>query len=229
MRLNADVVVSASVTRLGDFFIFGQLFKACGNNYFPLIAPIFWQKLSKSFILLMKSFLGNFYIYIWRFFTGHTANQSTSGRRKWGEIILCRESWWRARTEKFLSRWHSANWRHQSSILISKIEEVVKVFLVDAKVQLDFQAKSVDNLLCYWKTPFSCFQNVIPKMPVFPKLNWHFIAFCKHFGKCYIGISLKNINSIWSAMLHKNKIFQKWHLPMDQHAFKLLRHKRKIS
>ena len=43
MRLNADVVVSASVTRLGDLLLFVQLFKACGNNYFALIAPIFRQ------------------------------------------------------------------------------------------------------------------------------------------------------------------------------------------
>ena len=29
-----------SVTRLGDLLHFGQLFKACGNNYFALIVHI---------------------------------------------------------------------------------------------------------------------------------------------------------------------------------------------
>ena len=32
-----------SVTRLGDLLHFGQLFKACGNNYFTQIAHIFRQ------------------------------------------------------------------------------------------------------------------------------------------------------------------------------------------
>ena len=36
-------LVSSSVTRLGDLLHFGQLFKACGNNYFALIAQIFRQ------------------------------------------------------------------------------------------------------------------------------------------------------------------------------------------
>ena len=30
--------LSASVTRLGDLLHFGQLFLACGNNYFAVIA-----------------------------------------------------------------------------------------------------------------------------------------------------------------------------------------------
>ena len=52
-----------SVTRLGDFLLFGQPFKAGGNNYFTQ------GKVSKSFIFLVKSFLVNFYrhlaIFIW--------------------------------------------------------------------------------------------------------------------------------------------------------------------
>ena len=45
-----------SVTRLGDLLHFGQIFKACRNNYFTQIAHK-----SKSLIFLVKSFLGNFY------------------------------------------------------------------------------------------------------------------------------------------------------------------------
>ena len=59
------------MTRLGDLLHFGQLFNARGNNYFAQIANTFYAifvNLSNSFILLAKSFLGNF----WRLFTGHT-------------------------------------------------------------------------------------------------------------------------------------------------------------
>ena len=51
------------MTRLGDFLHFGQLFKACGNTYFAHIAHMFGQifvEVSKYFIFLVKSFLGNF-------------------------------------------------------------------------------------------------------------------------------------------------------------------------
>ena len=43
------------MTRLGDLLYIGQLFKACGNNYFFTI----FVKAPKTFILLEKSFLGN--------------------------------------------------------------------------------------------------------------------------------------------------------------------------
>ena len=42
----------SSVTRLGDLLHFGQLFKACGNNYLPN-SPTFYGiflKVSKTFI-----------------------------------------------------------------------------------------------------------------------------------------------------------------------------------
>ena len=48
-----------SVTILGDLLHFGQLFNVCGNNYLAQIAHIF-VKVSKSFMFLVKSFLGNF-------------------------------------------------------------------------------------------------------------------------------------------------------------------------
>ena len=32
-----------SVTRLGDLLRFGQVFEACGNNYFVRIDHIFWK------------------------------------------------------------------------------------------------------------------------------------------------------------------------------------------
>ena len=55
-----------SVTRLGDLLDFGQLFKACSNNYFVQIANISRQflKMSKYFIFHVKLFLGNFYRYL---------------------------------------------------------------------------------------------------------------------------------------------------------------------
>ena len=65
------LLFGSSVTRLGDLVHFGQLFNARGNNYFAQIANTFYAifvNLSNSFILLAKSFLGNF----WRLFTGHT-------------------------------------------------------------------------------------------------------------------------------------------------------------
>ena len=51
------------MTRLGDLLHFGQLFEACGNNYFAQIAHILgnYCKDVKIFHFLMKSFLGNFY------------------------------------------------------------------------------------------------------------------------------------------------------------------------
>ena len=61
------VNVKISVTRLGDLIPFGQLFKACGNNYFVQIAHILGNfcKGVKYCIFLVKSFLGNFYRDIW--------------------------------------------------------------------------------------------------------------------------------------------------------------------
>ena len=62
----------SSVTRLDDLLHFGQLFKACGNNYSnrPHSQAIF-VKVSKSFIFLVKSFLGNFYRHLTTFYWSH--------------------------------------------------------------------------------------------------------------------------------------------------------------
>ena len=45
-----------SVTRFGDLLHFGQLCKACGNNYFAQIAHMLgmFVKVSKSFIFLVE-------------------------------------------------------------------------------------------------------------------------------------------------------------------------------
>ena len=50
------------MTKLGDLFQFGQLFKACNGKYFAQIVHILgnFVKLSKYFIFLVKSFLGYF-------------------------------------------------------------------------------------------------------------------------------------------------------------------------
>ena len=59
-----------SVTRLGDLLDFGQLFKVFGNNWFAQIYHIL-VKVSKSFIFLVKSFLGNFYRHKATFYWSH--------------------------------------------------------------------------------------------------------------------------------------------------------------
>ena len=70
--------------QIGDLLNFGQLFKACGNNYFAQIAHIF-VKVSKSFIFLVKSFWATF-IDIWRLFTGHTGGRELElSRVEWPE------------------------------------------------------------------------------------------------------------------------------------------------
>ena len=38
-KLLFKIELPSSVTRLGDLLHFGQLFKACGNNYFAQITP----------------------------------------------------------------------------------------------------------------------------------------------------------------------------------------------
>ena len=69
--------VGISVTRFGDLLDLWQLFKAIGNNQFSPISPILRQifvKVSKSFIFLVKPFLGDFYrhlaIFIWSHWWG---------------------------------------------------------------------------------------------------------------------------------------------------------------
>ena len=67
--------LTVSVTRLGDLLHLGQHFKASGKNYFAQIAHILaiFVKVSKSFIFLVQSFLGNFYIHL-ATFSGHTSS-----------------------------------------------------------------------------------------------------------------------------------------------------------
>ena len=63
--------LKASLTILGDFLHFGQLYKSSGMNYLFQNAHIY-VKVSKSFIFLVKSYLATF-IDIWWFFSGYTA------------------------------------------------------------------------------------------------------------------------------------------------------------
>ena len=68
-------VCAASVTRVGNLLHFGQLFKACGNNYFAQIAHIFIN-LNRGIIFGQLFKWNNFcatFVDIWRPFTGHTA------------------------------------------------------------------------------------------------------------------------------------------------------------
>ena len=73
-ELQPYVTSTSSVTRLGDLLHFGQLFIPGGNNYFAQIAHIvrqFLKSASKSFIFLVKSFLGNFYRHLATFYWSH--------------------------------------------------------------------------------------------------------------------------------------------------------------
>ena len=67
------LVKVSSVTRLGDFLHFEQIFQAFGNNKFAQISQIF-VKVSKSIIFLVKSFWATFPD-IWRFLSGHTESK----------------------------------------------------------------------------------------------------------------------------------------------------------
>ena len=51
------MLVSTSVTRLGDLLHFGKLFYACCNNYFALIAHIFSQ--------FLQNFAGALVLSLW--------------------------------------------------------------------------------------------------------------------------------------------------------------------
>ena len=82
--------------QIGRFITLWQLFKAHGNNYFAHSANWFlaiFVNLSKSFIFLAKSFLGNFYWHL-GLFTGHTAckrNPSVWLRRShWPRAFGCK-------------------------------------------------------------------------------------------------------------------------------------------
>ena len=62
-----------SVTRMGDLLHFGQLCKACGNIFLPKLPTflVIFGKVSKSFIFLLKSFLGNFCRHLATFYWSH--------------------------------------------------------------------------------------------------------------------------------------------------------------
>ena len=67
-------IAGTSETRLGAFLYFGQLFKAWAIIILPKSPTHFRQffvKVSKSFILLKKSFLGNFYRHLATFYWSH--------------------------------------------------------------------------------------------------------------------------------------------------------------
>ena len=70
-----------SVTRLGDLIHFGQLFKACDNNYFAQIAYIFCKGF-KNFHFSCEIILGNFYIHL-ATFTGCYAGDEGLYLPKW--------------------------------------------------------------------------------------------------------------------------------------------------
>ena len=80
------IYVSTRVTRLADLLHFGQIFKACGNNFFTQIDHIlanFW-KVVKIFHISLESFLGNFYRHLATFYWSHCYQPGTYACQKRG-------------------------------------------------------------------------------------------------------------------------------------------------
>ena len=73
--------ISSSVTRLGNSLHFGQLFKACGNNYFAQIAHIFRQFFEgvKNFHFSSEIIFGPLYRHLATFYWS---------RWSWPEMLL---------------------------------------------------------------------------------------------------------------------------------------------
>ena len=72
-RRERDCILG-SVTRLGNLLHFGQLFKTLRHCLFCPNYPYFsafFEKMSKSFIFQVKSFLGNFYRHLATFNWSH--------------------------------------------------------------------------------------------------------------------------------------------------------------
>ena len=87
--------------QIGRFLHFGQLFKACGNNYIAQIFDILRQ-VSKSFIFLLDLFLGNF-IDIWGLFNGHTAVNPWGWGEAWKPQQQHDERTWKKKKKRFRS------------------------------------------------------------------------------------------------------------------------------
>ena len=89
-KVGFSTLVLHSVTWLGDLLHLGQLFKACGNNYFAQIADILRQLLnvSKSFIFVVKSFLGNFHRHLATLYWSHWSSQTWRFTEKMPSTIL---------------------------------------------------------------------------------------------------------------------------------------------
>ena len=83
------VFFACSVTRLADLLHFGQLFKACGNNYFAQIAHIFREvKGVKILHFSSEIFLGNFYRYLATFnWSRNCTNQYRNHQQDFEEAI----------------------------------------------------------------------------------------------------------------------------------------------
>ena len=78
IRFNDINTAGLSVTRLVDLLHFGQLFKACGNNYFAQLALIIRQfsyRFQNIPFLVVKSFLGNFYRHLATIYCSHVHGQ----------------------------------------------------------------------------------------------------------------------------------------------------------
>ena len=106
-----DIIETSSsticVTRLGDLLHFGQLFKACGNNYFAQITHILGNfcKVVKIFHFSIEIILGNFYRNL-ATFTGHTVLQRPRRRRvQISSIFVFQEFYEKERKTKFSLSW----------------------------------------------------------------------------------------------------------------------------
>ena len=87
----------SSVTILSDLLHFGQLFEACGNNYFAQIAHIVrhFLKWCPNLSFFWWNHIWATFIDIWQLFTGHTGCLlGTACRRHLPAVNVWASSWW---------------------------------------------------------------------------------------------------------------------------------------
>ena len=89
--------VVTSMTRLGDLLHFGQLFKACGNNYFAQITHILGNfcRGVKNFHFSSRIILGNFYRHWAIFYWSHCRDHYFCNRNWNRKMYFRRGKRWR--------------------------------------------------------------------------------------------------------------------------------------
>ena len=86
----APLLIPISVTRLGDFLEFGQLFKAFGNNLFAKSLTFLGNfcKVVKNYYFFEWNHFGAAFRDIWRFFSGHTATYVRTTNESFAPLLI---------------------------------------------------------------------------------------------------------------------------------------------